>query len=83
MYELSTQEKKVGLILNRSSIHTNDEIVDYMDKLGFVVEFIHAGITSIEQPCDLRLNKPLKYEFSWNPTFSMMIRCVIHPASYA
>ena len=52
--------KKVGLILDRSSIHTNDEIVDYMEKLGFVVEFIHAGMTSIEQPCDLYLNKPLK-----------------------
>ena len=39
-YELSTQE-------NWSSIHKNDEIVDYMDKVGFVVKFIHAGITLI------------------------------------
>ena len=51
--------KKVGLILDRSSIHTNDDIVDYMHSLGFVVEFIHAGMTSIQQLCDIYLNKTL------------------------
>ena len=52
--------KKVGLILDRSSIHTNDDIVNYMHSLGFVVELIHAGMPSIQQPCDIYLNKTLK-----------------------
>ena len=53
-------EEKVGIILDRSSIHTSPEIVDYMETLGFVVEFIHAGMTSIEQPCDIYLNRTAK-----------------------
>ena len=36
--------KKVGLILDRSSIRS----FDYMDKLGFIVEFILAGMTGIK-----------------------------------
>ena len=53
-------DKKIGIILDRSSIHTSPETVNYMEQLGFTVEFIHAGMTSVEQPCDIFLNRTAK-----------------------
>ena len=35
---------KVGIILERSSIHTYPEIVDNTENLGLVIEFIHVGM---------------------------------------
>ena len=52
--------KKIGIVWDKAAAHTSDEVLDYAKELGIVIEFVHAGMTSIMQPCDIWLNKTIK-----------------------
>ena len=52
--------KKVGLIWDHAGAHICSAVLEHANKLGFVVEFINKGMTSVQQPCDLYANQQIK-----------------------
>ena len=56
--------KKVGLSMDKAPQHNSALVQEYIkkkyDEGRLVVVFIHGGLTSVIQVCDLDANKPLK-----------------------
>ena len=52
--------KKIGLIWDKAGSHVSSDIEQYLTEKGIVFDYIHAGMTSIMQPCDIWANKPFK-----------------------
>ena len=58
--------KKSLLVLDCASSHTNEIIMDYLDKNGINYTFIPGGLTSKLQPLDISVNKPFKIAYKKN-----------------
>ena len=64
--KLYPSKKVIGLIWDKASSHYLDEVLDYITQSNkteipkIVVDFVDAGLTSVYQPPDVVINKPLK-----------------------
>jgi hypothetical protein len=60
--------KAIGLVWDKASCHCSEEVLAYLNESNktfsprMIVEFIDAGLTSVHQPPDVVVNKPLKVE---------------------
>lgn len=58
--------EKIGIIIDKASMHTSNDVRDWIEETNqtekpmIVYDFIEAGMTSIYQPPDVVINKPLK-----------------------
>ena len=57
---------KIGLIIDKASMHTSKDVIHWIqetnltEKPVIIFDFVEAGMTSIYQPPDVVINKPLK-----------------------
>ena len=57
---------RIGLVVDKASMHMSEEVLDWIkssnvtEKPEIICDFIEAGMTSIYQPPDVVINKPLK-----------------------
>ena len=47
-------KKKIGLIWDHAGPHICEEVLEFAKELGITIEFINKGMTSVQQPCDLK-----------------------------
>lgn len=60
--------QKIGVIIDKAPSHTNDTVYEWVNKLNaeatdgtkIVLEWVDGGLTSVYQPGDITVNKPLK-----------------------
>jgi DDE superfamily endonuclease len=63
---LCPTEEKIGVIVDKASMHTSDKVLEWIaetnknEKPQIIYQLIEAGMTSIYQPPDVVINKPLK-----------------------
>ena len=64
--KLYPTKRVIGLIWDKASSHYSEEVVDYITQSNetstpkIIVDFVDAGLTSVYQPPDVMINKPLK-----------------------
>ena len=51
---------KVGIIWDYAGAHIDASVQEHAKTLGIVLEYVNKGMTSLQQPCDLWANQPLK-----------------------
>jgi hypothetical protein len=52
--------KKIGVIWDYAGAHIDAGVQKHANSVGIILEFINKGMTSLQQPCDLWANQPLK-----------------------
>ena len=58
---------KIGVIVDKASMHMSQDVLDWIkssnrtEKSAIKCDFIEAGMTSVYQPPDVVVNKPLKH----------------------
>lgn len=64
--KLYPSKRVIGLIWDKASSHYSEEVIDYIAQSNqtatpkIVVDFVDAGLTSVHQPPDVVIKKPLK-----------------------
>jgi len=64
--KIYSTKRCIGLVWDKASSHISQEVRDWLEETNktqlprIVVDFVDAGLTSIYQPPDVSINKPLK-----------------------
>jgi hypothetical protein len=63
---LCPTKDKIGVIVDKASMHTSDKVLEWVaetnnnEKPQIIYQLIEAGTTSIYQPPDVVINKPVR-----------------------
>ena len=80
LQKLYPTKRVIGIIWDKASSHFSEEVKDYIEQSNkevtpkIVVDFVDSGLTSVYQPPDVVINKPLKKEIRSQYEHLMSIR---------